>query len=206
MSTTNTMECLRHIQTKLSDAVLDIDTVVEYMQTLTTNCQRFDTENTRLKSLIQEKDDIISQLQSDMNKYLQQIQQLEDEKTAFSRVSHIIAMEKENSRLKHELDTLTSKLNMYATQKTTQHDVSLPQQEAVVTSITEDSVCQTATDEATQFKEKKIKGTVYYMSVNDNILYEKLDNGEVGTRVGHLTETSTGKFKVQWDEHTTTSR
>jgi uncharacterized coiled-coil protein SlyX len=110
------------------------------------------------------------------------LQQLEDEKTAFSRVSQIIAMEKENARLRSELEQMSLRLKTNST--ITPPSTSISNEEPAVNQ---------------DLYEKKIKGTVYKVSHVDNVIYAQDNDGNVGQRVGVLTKTQDGKTKVSWD-------
>lgn len=143
--------------------------------------------------------------QESLNKASNVIKQLEDDKAAFAKVSHIIAMEKENARLKKEIEQLQLS-------QTKQRGANETKMEAIPSSY--DSGPQmvdadkqgpelTTTKETSEvtvaYHEKKIKGIMYLVS-SDGILMERNDDGTSGTRLGMLKKTTDGKTKVVWDK------
>lgn len=90
-----------------------------------------------------------------------EVAQLKDDNAAFSKVSQIIAMEKENARLRNELNALQKKLT--------------------TTTVEEEEE-----EEEETFCTKKIKGKIYYISQKTNDIYECTDEEEVGARLGTL--------------------
>lgn len=86
------------------------------------------------------------------------INELKEENAAFSKVSQIIAMEKENARLRNEIASLQKKL------------CKEPEPE----------------EQEESFVAKKIKGKLYYIAESDNSIYEYLEDGEIGKVVGRL--------------------
>ena len=149
----------------------------------------------------------VDDLREQLSNAEETIRRLEDEKAAFSRVSQIIAMEKENARLKTELEQLQGKLKQNdvvsknicdVTTETTEYPTR--NSESALSSLTTSEITPFLINDhgTTAYAEKRIKGTMYYVSQN-NVLYEKKDDTSVGPRVGMLTKTKDGKTKVQWD-------
>lgn len=91
-----------------------------------------------------------------------EVAQLKDDNAAFSKVSQIIAMEKENARLRNELNALQKKLT--------------------TTTVEEEE----EKEEEETFCPKKIKGKIYFISQKTNDIYECTDEEEVGARLGTL--------------------
>lgn len=185
-----------------------------------------ETYTSRIESLtysLTEKDNYIKALEQ-TNKSLKlaneslknTIQSLEDEKKAFTKVSHIIAMEKENARLKNELDALQARLSRQVdvvsntsaptsdSTITTVEDIhnfthETPKSEMLPTKENEQDACDEANDDAAlTVYEKKIKGKVYYISSTDNTIYERTEDGEIGRRLGVL-QKQNEKMRPIWD-------
>jgi predicted nucleic acid-binding Zn-ribbon protein len=97
-----------------------------------------------------------------IHKLEMEVAQLKDDNAAFSKVSQIIAMEKENARLRNELSALQKKLT--------------------TTTVEEEK----EKEEEETFCPKKIKGKIYYISQKTNDIYECTDEEEVGARLGTL--------------------
>lgn len=127
-------------------------------------------ENTLKETLIE-----LTSCREELNHALARSQQLEEENKAFSKVSHIVAMEKENTRLRAELEILTHRMNTSKISCTKENNPPVP-----------------------VFVEKKIKGTTYLVD-GDNTIYEKNDDDSAGKKLGLLKKTADGKMKVQWD-------
>lgn len=120
-------------------------------------------------SQIKEKDEVIKSLQD-------KILALEDDIKNFRKVSHIIALERENSALKEKIAKLTAPAQSA--------NSSLP----VTPSL--------------EVYEKKIKGQIFYVDTVDNsTVYKKNDDDTVGECVGHLVkDKDTGKTKMLWKD------
>jgi chromosome segregation ATPase len=100
------------------------------------------------------------------------IESLEEEKRDFAKVSHVVALEKENAKLRQEIEALRKTLNE----------------------------CNKSEDDSISIYEKKIKGKIYYINTNDDkTVYEKNDDGSVGKIVGTL-DRQGGKTKIVWIE------
>jgi len=104
----------------------------------------------------------------------QKIIQLQEENAAFSKVSHIVAMEKENARLQRELSDLKAKL--------VKVEPPPKQQDA----------------EEESFYLQKIKGKQYYISEKDLSIYAMTEDEDVGEKIGVLTTAANGKKVPQW--------
>ena len=134
------------------------------------------------------------QLQKDLSSEKQEIVKLrctidtmEQDKKDFTRVSHVVAMEKENNKLRTELSALKATLS-----KPTESIVNQTQE------------CYNEKDKEEgqnlSVYEKKIKGIVYYVSCQEDLtIYKKNEDGTLGESVGYLEkDTITQKTKVKW--------
>ena len=192
------------------------------------------------------------------------IELLEADRQEFAKVSHIIALEKENAKLKLEL----SKLELHKAKATSEktktnnkedvmdkpkqvvsvssekieaplidnasnqatsvvekknesektesgdaldhsHDVIIPQPNEntneVVTKETDNNGDNTQggttedEEEEEDVKEKKIKGTIYYVGLKTNKIYEKTSSGDIGNELGYIKKDGQ-KSVVVWND------
>jgi chromosome segregation ATPase len=153
----------------------------------------------------------VVELEKDNRNLINKIDGLEEDRKNFSRVSQIIAMEKENSRLKTEIDTLNSKLQrmMDATKKqktilpeTKEEECNdeVPQPDLSQPNLLQPTILQADSELASQteqsLKIKKIKGRNYYVS-EDNIIYEYMDDASAGKALGCIDKIN-NKLKASW--------
>ena len=122
------------------------------------------------------------------------ISRLQEDNAAFSKVSHIIAMEKENAKLRAEIEFLNKRIM----------NKSLKAAINVIEEVRNDSQQELIKEvpiqeEEETFYEKKIKGIVYYISEKTSLIYKKNDDEEVGDKVGRLEKTTDKKTKIIWD-------
>jgi chromosome segregation ATPase len=107
------------------------------------------------------------------------IKKLEDEKNAFSRVSQIIAMEKENTRLKADLEFMNQRLSKLVAIKGDESHVAVEQ-----------------TKDEPVYK-NKIKGE------ETKNIYQINDDEQAGSKIGYLQtivdKDNKEKLKVVWD-------
>lgn len=143
-------------------------------------------ENKALKEQCMSLTDINLKLQSQIVDMNTELTKLKEENAAFSKVSHIIAMEKENSKLRQEISMLQKRIDIHQKTKTNME---------VDIKITEES--KTTEEEEETFVIKKIKGKKYYVSEKDNSIYNINDDDEVGDKTGQLV-LSKGKYIAQW--------
>jgi hypothetical protein len=123
-----------------------------------------------------------------------QIRMLEEDRAQFAKVSHIIALEKDNAKLKAELEAHKSRL------------AEAEKKKVVLAQIQpEETVTQQPTaaePEDSEFYEKKIGGVRYYIGVETKTIYQIVvveDDEAVGDPVGKLEkDPDTGKTKVSW--------
>ena len=151
------------------------------------------------------------------------ISRLQEDNAAFSKVSHIIAMEKENSKLRSEVEMLTKRLSrsrpppqitesehtlpgnlpnlcLNTSVWCMESVVSVPVQETVTVPDTYIKVPDTQTEEEETFYEKRIKGVDYYISEMTSYIYKKEEDDEVGEKVGRIEKTEGNKTKVVWNK------
>lgn len=151
---------------------------------------------------------------STISRLQKQIETIEDDKRQLTKVSNIIAIERENSRLKFELEYLKKRLAK-TTEKvpvgtvaaetcaptiveTDIDNVKTGVEETVVESkehAVEETVVEAEDD--IEVYEKKIKNIVYYVSTKDDMsVYEKDSDGSIGNKIGYLQKVN-GKLKLQ---------
>jgi len=91
-----------------------MDDIINTLLSVQINCQQWhvkyndlvDTNNRLLKDInaLNDLQDRYNELENRYNESLKRIDNLEEEQKAFLKVSHVIALEKENNRLKQELE------------------------------------------------------------------------------------------------------
>lgn len=163
-----------------------IELLKENLKTTEITLDTIRSENIKL----QELKTINEELQNELNNKISLIMKLEkiikdmeDDRKQFTKVSHVVAMEKENARLKSELETFKNKI--------------IPTQEATISETISHSLELTNQDQDEVY-EKKIKGKVYFVSKSDNMtVFEKNNDGTIGNDVGYL-EKQGEKFKMVW--------
>jgi hypothetical protein len=111
----------------------------------------------------EEKDKLVKELQD-------KVKVLEEDILHMRKVSHIVALERENSSLKEQL----AKMKL---------SVATPPKAAMVAPL--------------EVYEKTIKGIVYY--IDDNLtIYKKNEDDSIGESLGKLIREE-GKTRVQWN-------
>lgn len=181
------------------------------------------TENETLKQEILSHEDYHRQVLSltkDNEQLKRHVRELEDYSTQFSRVSHVVAMERENARLQSHIKLLERRIEIYQQRlKDATHGIE-SREEAVVLNeqpqelppekpedVPEKSQVsqeQEAPIPSQIMREKKIKGIIYYIS-EGNEIHTKTEDGDVGECVGKLELLSSGKTKVKWFTSTSSS-
>lgn len=189
------MEKISGIPISLREFADHIEGAITNYNSLTRiHTERVDMLEAEKSTLLAEKAKLTRDLEDRSNEVStlkEELAKLREENAAFSRVSHIIAMEKENARLRGEVKTLTERLaTAKPASQAPQASQAPPQPLPPTPSPTEDQG-----DE--EFYEKKIKGAVFFISASTSIVYENVE-GEVGQRVGRL-DKKDGKLKVVWD-------
>lgn len=104
------------------------------------------------------------------------VARLRDENASFRKVSRIVYFENENAQLRKRIEQLEAAAAGYDALS----DASCgPRCEAAV-----------GPDEVIEVYEKKIRGTLYYVSCAEGIVYRRLPDGSVGEDVGTLVKDS----------------
>lgn len=168
-----------------------IELLKENLKTTEITLDTIRSENIKLLELKTINEDLQNELNNKnslITKLEKNIKDMEDDRKQFTKVSHVIAMEKENARLKSELETFKNKIipiQEATISETTSHNLELTNQEEEYTN--QDEVY-----------EKKIKGKIYFVSKSDNMtVFEKNNDGTIGNEVGYL-EKQGDKFKMVW--------
>jgi type IV secretory pathway VirB10-like protein len=220
----------------------------EIIKILNSKIDLLTDEKNKYKIVYEEQETTVNSLTNEVYNLKNNIQQLEEDNAAFSKVSHIIAMEKENAKLKSDIKLLTHRCNILSKRNIQVHPTPIlnechmplpqnilpsfqpppePKPKLPLLSIPsptppspspppsppappsppndnrdtlEDEDEDEDEDEADEetFIEKKIKGTIYYISENTQYIYEKLENGDVGKKLGAL-EKRNDKTRAVWD-------
>ena len=145
-------------------------------------------------------------IQEENRQLKQKIELLEQNYKEFSRVSHVVALEKENAKLRNEVAKLKA-----PSQKPIEH-AQTPQPEPELPAPIENTQTtqnqpepelapQHESEPEEEFYEKKIKGVVYYVSNLTNKIFQKTEDDEIGQELGFLQkETKNQKTvtKVVW--------
>lgn len=111
---------------------------------------------------------------------------LRDENAGFYKVSRIVFYENENTKLRKRIAELEAALALATS------DCSS------MASYNEGARCEAAVgpDEVIEVYEKKIRGTIYYVSSSDGIVYRRLIDGSVGEDVGTLVKDGDGRTRL----------
>lgn len=144
---------------------------------------------------------------------ISRVENLEADRREFAKVSHVVALEKENARLKAELtkniDQLKAKVVTFTESVSVQTTVTQEHQQdnyredtllahqagnegivdtnKEVNNDTQTSNNSTVVSEPSErFKTKKINGIFYYINVDSNVIYERTEDGELGDELGVL--------------------
>lgn len=156
-------------------------------------------ENERMRPLISALEGELADTQRQNEKMRTQISVLEDDRAQFAKVSHIIALEKDNAKLKAELDAHKARLaaTMTTTIASTTKALESP---PIVEPIIEAADEEPEDPEESSFYEKKIKGVVYFVGETTSNIYKKIGDDEIGDLVGRLEkDEKTKKTKVVWN-------
>lgn len=160
--------------------------------------------------------------QKEVEKFKRKVQEAEDDQKQFTKVSHIINMERETTHLKQQIAILERRVAFYQNQcnelKDQKNTLCLFEEQSTqtetqdVTTVDidtknevyndqeqETNACNTQEDEEDGLNvvEKKIKGIVYYVS-DDGDIYDKNEDESIGQLKGKMEVLSSGKTKVKW--------
>lgn len=134
----------------------------KFMECITHNFENILSENSKLKDKNNIFENHIINLETSLNSLKLQLENSQEEQRELLKVSRVIAVEKENTRLKQENETLKEKLNQL--QKSTKQEKEEQQEPNI--------------------KKVKIKGTNYF--VIDNEVFVQNTDGTKGDLVGTL--------------------
>jgi hypothetical protein len=145
----------------------------------------------------------IEVMSNEIQKLITQIRHMEEDNKAFTKVSQVVRLEKENTRLVMEVERLKQRLSNALSKKSNsmQSSESGDFEDSVDREkFKTDEDTQSTPDELNQnVYEKVIKGTIYYVTDDvDMVIYEKTEDETVGKRLGQLKKEN-GKTKVSWD-------
>lgn len=134
-----------------------------------------------------------------VRKYINTINELEEDKKAFTKVSHVVAIEKENARLRQEIILLKNKKTYGETHQSVK---VMDEPVETITTFAENetvaSVKEHQSNNTIDVYEKKIKGKIYFVSKGEDMtVFNKRDDGSIGDPVGVL-EKHGEKFKITW--------
>jgi len=114
--------------------------------------------------------------QEENHQLKKKIELLEQNYQEFSRVSHVVALEKEIARLRDEVAKLKEKPPPPKPEQPT--PVHVPE--------TSETPAPESDEPEEEFYEKKIKGVVYYVSNLTHKIFQKTEDNDVGSELGIL--------------------
>jgi chromosome segregation ATPase len=166
--------------------------VYDNMNDINEKYKRVCDDNVRLNTLINDLKKNITILEKKLD-------EAHEEHKLLSKVSHVIAMEKENSKLRSQLDFWKNRHVV----KTTNHELKPnPNTENNITvseTIQNSEECEEEIKEVKdtkEYKEKKIKGIIYM--INGVNVYTQQADGTIGEHVAILQTVENGKSKIKW--------
>lgn len=202
------LSCLWENAQKEKDEL--IQSVQSTQSSLDEQCRVIDTLHHINKDLSQQLE--VSQKEVDNLK--KKVQEAEDDQKQFTKVSHIINMERENTHFKQQIAILERRVAFYQNQcnelksqlqsqspmnqstQSTQTYTDAPIQDET-TLVTDESQAHDEQEDALSVVEKKIKGVYYYVS-DENDIYAKNEDESIGELKGKIEVLSSGKTKVKW--------
>lgn len=147
--------------------------------------------------------------EAEIIKYKSTIENMEKDKSSFSKISHIISLENENHKLKQDIDLLNTRIKRLIEQNNNnpRNEQVEPLCDVVSQShegCFEDNFTEHSNNEIT-FIKKKINGTFYYIKQTNDIVQNSIqpffvinDDDTVGSQVGSIIIKDDGKKKIQW--------
>lgn len=164
--------------------------------------QQIKEVSTQKKELEDEKEQLVSKndaLSKEVEMLMTKLQEAEDYQKQFTKVSHILTMEREKTHLQQQLDIMERRVAFYRNQ--CKRSFSVEDQETQTMCHQQQEVQQPSSeadnnDVEMNVVEKKIKGVVYYLS-DEGDIYEKT-NEAVGKIRGKIEALPSGKTKVKW--------
>jgi predicted RNase H-like nuclease (RuvC/YqgF family) len=142
----------------------------------------------------------VTSLEARLQDMTKELENSLEEQRQLLKVSRVVAIEKDNARLRTELQQLETKFQLlkeqHASMKAPCATTNVEKVTTVITNehvdIHQDKEQEQSQEEALNVREKKIKGAVYYVS-DDNSVYTKNDDDSIGNIIGRIE----GK-KVKW--------
>lgn len=181
---------IQHINDMNTNFMLGIK---DTLKTLTTNLfeiiNKLTIENKEVKELNNNLKDKVISLEARLQDITKELENSLEEQRQLLKVSRVVAIEKDNARLRNELQQLETKFQTFKEQHTSINTTSVQiiNSEQITTIEQEHEQ-----EEALNVREKKIKGNIYYVS-DDNNVYTKNDDDSIGNMIGKIE----GK-KVKW--------
>jgi chromosome segregation ATPase len=180
---------------QMGDMDIEVKEYREQLEQSSKTLTRLESENSELTVSNDHLRKVVQSQVGDIERLETIIKQLEQEKIDFTKVSHVVAIEKENAKLRQEIDVLKKRFQEYETKKG----------EEVVVPVTEnenenaDEGEEEEEEMEIEVQEKKIKGVVYFVDSKDGkTVYKRNEDGTVGDVVGMLEKHGT-KTKIIWN-------
>lgn len=192
------------------------------LQDLHNQLEEVQQTNASLRNENQALQSQIANMTNEIAKLNKTIKDSEDDQKQFTKVSHIINMERENTHLKQQIAILERRVAFYQNQCSelkslankgpesseqaiqteevpeehpfTMHKELEPKQQAQLEVADEQN---SEDEEGLNVVEKKIKGIIYYLS-DDGDIYDKDEDGTIGQLRGKIESLPSGKTKVKW--------
>lgn len=182
---------IQHINDMNTNFMLGIK---DTLKTLTTNLfeiiNKLTIENKEVKELNNNLKDKVISLEARLQDITKELENSLEEQRQLLKVSRVVAIEKDNARLRSELQQLETKFQTFKEQHTSINTTSVQ----IITNSEQITTIEQEheQEEALNVREKKIKGNIYYVS-DDNNVYTKNNDDSIGNMIGKIE----GK-KVKW--------
>jgi len=165
-------EITAHVQDDFTKSTEDLSNALSILR----------TENEGLKIMN-------NYLVADKKSLQSQVEKLEDDHRNFTKVSKIIAIENENTKLRLTIEDLKKQINLIkdANKK--------PEADEVKTNDLVTEVHEEEEDDNINVREKKIGKVIYYVD-DDNKVYIKNNDETIGDNIGVLQRMPDGKLKL----------
>lgn len=212
-----TMARLHMLWEQSENEMINTQTNLQEMQKSLQEVQQTNASLTCDNQILQSQ---IAEMTNEITKLNTTIKDSEDYQKQFTKVSHIITMERENTHLKQQIAIMERRVAFYQNQcndlkvlstKGPESNEQAVQTEEVYeqTPIThelepeqleakeneQDEVHED--DDGVNVVEKKIKGVIYYVS-DEGDIYDKDEDETIGQLRGKIETLPSGKTKVKW--------
>jgi cysteinyl-tRNA synthetase len=168
--------------------------VYDNMNDINEKYKRVCDDNVRLNTLINDMKKNITILEKKLD-------EAHEEHKLLSKVSHVIAMEKENSKLRSELDFWKNRHMVKTTndelKTNTNIENNINVSETTFQTLEECDEEIKDIKDSKEYKEKKIKGIIYMINGID--VYTQQADGTIGEHVAILQTLENGKSKIKWN-------